>query len=345
MGEADEGGLHGFRGRAAGPRFLLVQFVFDFIIGFLNIPPHLVESCDHSRWNRPLIGQKIEDFPAARAAIPDVADHDPADPHLAVKEDSGIDRILRLKRKVAAFDDAGVAFHSCQKIDAVPFELAPEEVVDAGGIVNVEALAAFGGSLTPLLYREALEGAHFVLLAARDLVSHGEMGQTMGAQIEGVEVAGGEFGIPGPAGLAGLREVMRGGGMGVTVRSVQIEAVKATVGGKGIGNGGAEGDAKGHIGFLAESKAAFALEKQEESADGRQTQLGLHGLEEIASAFDSFHDAANAQLNPIGIGHFWTNPPAGERAEQRKEGPEEMGVERGGWVYGNSHKKQIFSCW
>ena len=114
--------------------------------------------------------------------------------------------------------------------------------------------------------------------------------------------------------------------MGVAVRGVQIEAGKATVGGKGIRNGGAEGGAKGGIGFLAESKAAFALEEQEESAAGRQTQIGLHGLEEIASVFDSLHDAADAWLNPIGIGHFGTDPPGGEGAQQNKERPKEIGV-------------------
>ena len=164
----------------------------------------------------------------------------------------------------------------------------------------------------------------------------------MGAQIEGIKVAGGEFGITGFAGLAGLREIVCGGGMGVTVGGVQIEAIKARIGGKNIGHGGAEGGAQGGIGLRAEGGAAFALEEQEETGDGGQIQLGLHGLEELASGFDSFHDAADAQLNPIRIRHLRTSPRFGEFSQEGKDRAEEMGVESGRWVYCNSHKKMKF---
>ena len=222
------------------------------------------------------------------------------------------------------------------------FELAPEGVVDAGGIVDVEDFAAFGSALAQLVYGEALEGAHFVFFAAGDLIGEGEVAEAMRAQIEGVDVAGGEFGITGWAGFAGLGEIVDGGGMGVAVGGVEVEVVKRVVGSKGVGHGARHGGAEGGIGFCAEGEAAFALEEEEKPADGRQAQLGLHRLEEIPSAADVFHDPADAELKPIGIGDFRAGAKGFEFGEQGEEWPKKMGVESRGWIYGNGHKKTQF---
>ncbi len=124
----------------------------------------------------------------------------------------------------------------------------------------------------------------FVLRAVRHFsrdhgspqTSLGEVAEAMRAQIEGVDVAGGEFGITGWAGFAGLGEIVDGGGIGVAVGGVEVEVVKTGVGGKGVGHGAGHGGAEGGIGFCAEGEASFALEQEEKPADGRQAQLGLH---------------------------------------------------------------------
>ena len=81
------------------------------------------------------------------------------------------------------------------------------------------------------------------------------------------------------------------------------------------------------------------MEDGKEAGDGGHAQLGLQGLEEIASALNALQGAADAELEPIGIGDFRAGAEGFEFGEQGEKRAKEMGVERGGWVYGVSHKK------
>ena len=93
------------------------------------------------------------------------------------------------------------------------------------------------------------------------------------------------------------------------------------------------------IGFGAEGQPAFALEDGKEAGDGGHAQLGLQGWEEIASALDAFQGAADAELQPIGIGDFRAGAEGFEFGEQGEKRAKKMGVESIGWIYGNFHKK------
>lgn len=220
----------------------------------------------------------------------------------------------------------------------------PEAVIEACQIVDVEDLATDGCTVPELRYGQAFQGAHFVFFTPGDLVGDAKVAETMGAQVEGVDVASGELGKPGFAGLAGLREIVRGGGMGVAIGGVEVKGSEGGIGRKGVGYGGGEGGAEGGVGFNAEGEAAFAFEDPKKERDGRQPELADHGLEESAAAANTFQGTADAHLQPIVIGELGTGAEGFELGKPGEERTKKMSVEGGGCFYGNGHKKTNFYC-
>jgi len=256
-----------------------------------------------------------------------VAHHPSGDAYLTVEQDSGIDRILGILDQITAFYDAGVAFEARQDVDALLFLLIPELVVDAGGIVDAEDFSPGGSTLPELGGGEAFEGADFMFFAPGDLVGEGEVAEGMGTQVEGIDVAGGEFGQSGFAAFAGFLEVMNCSVMGVTVSGVDVEENQRGISSEGVGHGAGEGGAEGGIGFGAEGKAAFAFEGRKEVRHSRQPQLANHGLEEFAPAADSFQGAADAHLQPIWIGELRAGAEGFDLGNQGEKRSKEMTVE------------------
>ena len=77
MHEAEEDGLGGFGGEAAGPGFFLVEFVFELIVDFFQIPAATVEEDDEAGGEFHFVGEVLPGLAAVRIG-PGVAADDAA---------------------------------------------------------------------------------------------------------------------------------------------------------------------------------------------------------------------------------------------------------------------------
>ena len=77
--------------------------------------------------------------------------------------------------------------------------------------------------------------------------------------------------------------------------------------------------------------------------NGGKLQLGLHGLEEITTAFDALDHTTDSDLEPVLIGKLGASAAVAEFRHEICNRAEEMLVKRGRCRTKNRHKKTIFS--
>ena len=246
--QADELRLHALGRGAAGPGFLLPEFVLYLIETFLNIPAHLVELGDDAGRHAALqqvgqilvgdAGEHVEEChtPQQQAAS-GAADE-------FIPEHACIDRVCVIKGQIATLDERHVRLATREHVDAAALlPLVPLGEVDASPVPDIEDFATLPGTLPQRVDGLALESADIVFPFARELVVDGEVAQGAVAQVARVEMADGVL-----AALA-VSRIMRGMSVVVTITGVDVEACEAGEGGQCIGQHQASAGAEPGVEF------------------------------------------------------------------------------------------------
>ncbi len=193
----------------------------------------------------------------------------------------------------------------------------------------VEDFAPLRGPLPQGLDVLALEGAHLVLLFARDLVGDIQMAHGVAAQIEGVDVGSGVFHpVRGGPVVAGRGDEMPVSGMDVELR----EAFEAR---ERIGHGLAHPLPQAGENLAGQLQTAPAFEAFEKCAPPDPDVLA-HGNvpEEIPSALEEHQAALDSEFQPDLVGQGRAPAPGAAIFEYPGKGLEEavfhcrMGSER-----------------
>ena len=224
--ETEEVRLHLLRDGGTGPGAFGTEFIFEFVEHFFDVPAAQVEEGDHAGGQRKFAGEELIFLPGRRVRVADPPKADLVDRRdefisgdAVVVAVGAVEGVFAGERQVHFFLGEG------DKVDAAAlFPFLPLGVVDAGAVVGVEDFTTGGGVLAQSVLIEAFEGVHIVFLFALRVR---EVGERLGAQVEGEEVADGAF-------RTVDRHRVDGGPVPVTVGGVEIEVTQAVEVGEGI---------------------------------------------------------------------------------------------------------------
>jgi len=182
--QTDELRLDLLGGGAAGPGFGLLQFVFEFIKDFFNIPPHAIQQRDETGGQGHFISDELVSAPALWVSIGDLAQQVTlsAAAHLLVGFNAVIKAVGAIPWALPATHEGKVLLATADEVDAVLcFVLMPEFEVDARRIPDEEGLASSRDAFAQRLGSGTFDGADVVFLFALQLIAQHEVAQQVSA--------------------------------------------------------------------------------------------------------------------------------------------------------------------